>query len=118
MAVWALVEPGERVAVFEEDARIDALSAARLKTLYSDLRNESWSAVLLESGQLVNEVSMICSVSRAIAHALTLYANRAQQGLWAGSRPRALRIRFLLLTLKSTKGYLNLFHPRVLGLGA
>ena len=98
MAVWALVEPGERVAVFEEDARIDALSAARLKTLYSDLRNESWSAVLLESGQLVNEVSMIGSVSRAIAHALTLYANRAQQGLWAGSRPRALRTRYQQLT--------------------
>ena len=26
--------------------------------------------------------------------------------------------RVLLLTLKSTKGYLKLFHPRVLGLGA
>ena len=79
MAVWTLVEPGERVAVFEEDARIDALSAARLKTLYSDLRNESWSAVLLESGQLVNEVSMICSLlsAHAIAHALTQGATRS-----------------------------------------
>ena len=99
MAVWALVEPGERVAVFEEDARIDALSAARLKTLYSDLRNESWSAVLLESGQLVNEVSKAGSVAQA--HALTLYANRAQQGLWAKSRPRALRIRLVSDTARA-----------------
>ena len=100
MAVWALVEPGERVAVFEEDARIDALSAARLKTLYSDLRNESWSAVLLESGQLVNEVSMAGSVAHAVA-CETDSERRAQQGLWGGSRPRALRTRLVSDTARA-----------------
>ena len=34
----------ERVAVFEEDARIDSASAARFKTLYEDLLAEPWYA--------------------------------------------------------------------------
>ena len=32
----------ERVAVFEEDARLDSASAARFKALYKDLSAEPW----------------------------------------------------------------------------
>jgi GR25 family glycosyltransferase involved in LPS biosynthesis len=57
MAVWArfLASPHRTVAVFEEDARLDAHSAEVLWELEQDLihaRLPSWSILMLESGQI------------------------------------------------------------------
>lgn len=57
MAVWArfLASPHSTVAVFEEDARLDAHSGEVLRELEQDLtraRLPSWSILMLESGQI------------------------------------------------------------------
>ena len=51
-AVWRSMREGDTVAVFEEDTRLDALSAARMLAIEQDLANEEWDVVVLETGHL------------------------------------------------------------------
>lgn len=52
MHVWRSIMPDETVAVFEEDALVDILSADRMHTLSLDVKNLGlqWDVFLLESG--------------------------------------------------------------------
>lgn len=51
MQIWQSVLPNEIVAVFEEDAYLDEVSAARMHALSRDLHSIPWDVLLLESGQ-------------------------------------------------------------------
>lgn len=49
--VWQAVQPNETVAVFEEDAYIDLISAQRMHFLSRDMKAiRAWDVLLLESG--------------------------------------------------------------------
>lgn len=52
MAAWRRVRPGEIVAVLEEDALLDLVSAQRIHDLSVDLQDVPWDLLMLESGQL------------------------------------------------------------------
>ena len=52
--VWRGVGVGETVAVFEEDAFIDAVSALRFAMVAEDMRGVAWDLVLLDKGTLVD----------------------------------------------------------------
>lgn len=52
--VWKQVVPGETVAVFEEDAFIDGVSAIRFEMLRNDMRGVTWDLVLLDKGHLID----------------------------------------------------------------
>ena len=49
--VWKRVQPGETIAIFEDDSIIDTTSSERMYNLFYDLRNIEWDILMLESGQ-------------------------------------------------------------------
>ena len=51
-AVWRSMREGDTVAVFEEDARLDALSASRTLAAVRDMAEEPWDLLVLETGHL------------------------------------------------------------------
>ena len=51
MAVWARAG-NETVAVFEEDAVLDRVSALRMGALLEDMTDVRWNLLMLESGHL------------------------------------------------------------------
>ena len=51
-AVWRSMREGDTVAVFEEDASLDALSAARTLAAMRDMEEEPWDLIVLETGHL------------------------------------------------------------------
>lgn len=52
--VWKTIGPSETVAVFEEDAFIDAVSTLRFKMMENDMKGVEWDLVLLDKGQLID----------------------------------------------------------------
>jgi GR25 family glycosyltransferase involved in LPS biosynthesis len=51
-AVWRSMREGDTVAVFEEDARLDALSASRTLAAMRDMSMEPWDIIVLETGHI------------------------------------------------------------------
>jgi len=49
--VWKRVQPGETIAIFEDDSIIDTTSSERMYNLFYDLMNIEWDILMLESGQ-------------------------------------------------------------------
>ena len=56
ISVWRGIAPGETVAVFEEDAHIDSVSAIRLESLGRDMDTleAGWDMIMLDKGQLID----------------------------------------------------------------
>ena len=56
ISVWRGIAPGETVAVFEEDAHIDSVSAIRLEYLGRDMDTVAagWDMIMLDKGQLID----------------------------------------------------------------
>jgi GR25 family glycosyltransferase involved in LPS biosynthesis len=52
MAIWRRVGPNDTVAVFEEDATLDAVSVERMRSVEGDLMRVEWDLVMLESGHI------------------------------------------------------------------
>lgn len=52
--VWKTITPSETVAVFEEDAFFDAVSALRFQMMANDMKGMEWDLVLLDKGQLID----------------------------------------------------------------
>jgi GR25 family glycosyltransferase involved in LPS biosynthesis len=49
--IWKKVQPGETIAIFEDDSIIDTTSSERMSSLSSDLEDIQWDILMLESGQ-------------------------------------------------------------------
>jgi GR25 family glycosyltransferase involved in LPS biosynthesis len=49
--IWQSIKPNETIAVFEEDAYVDFVSAERMYYLSEDMRGVHWDIIILESGQ-------------------------------------------------------------------
>ncbi len=85
--VWRAVLPNETVAVFEEDAYIDRLSAERMHFLSRDMRAiQAWDVLLLESGQRLIATGEWEHIGDFAATCLS--ANRSTKPLctWFGTR--------------------------------
>jgi hypothetical protein len=48
--IWQTIQPNEIIAVFEEDAFLDKVSAERMHALSDDMKEIQWDLILLESG--------------------------------------------------------------------
>lgn len=51
--IWKKINPGETVAVFEEDAYMDKVSSERMYGLSNDIKSREWDVIILESGQII-----------------------------------------------------------------
>ena len=91
VSVWGRVGPNETVAVFEEDAIVDELSAVRLGAVLGDLAGVPWDLLMLESGHLG-----LNGVWRYVGKNAATCADwgsklRAESCSWMGSRGYAIR---------------------------
>lgn len=51
--IWKMVNPGEIIAIFEEDAYFDKVSSERIKGLSLDMQDIPWDILMLESGHII-----------------------------------------------------------------
>ena len=84
-AVWRGMREGDTVAVFEEDARLDASSARRMLAVERDLpHHDDWDLIVLETGHLTTSGAW-----RRMGAVATCAATAACE--WQGSRGYILR---------------------------
>ena len=90
MSVWARAG-NETVAVFEEDAVLDRVSAQRMEALLQDMADVRWNLLMLESGHLGvrGAWAYVGSLAATCADWETLHTGEACN--WMGSRGYLLR---------------------------
>jgi GR25 family glycosyltransferase involved in LPS biosynthesis len=93
IAIWRhllLQEEGEEALILEEDAQLDVVSAQRLTQLLTDVRDEPWDVLLLETGHLT-----VSGATRTVGELGRTWQTPgdATQNRWTGTRGYVLKRR-------------------------
>lgn len=85
--IWKTIQPNETVAIFEEDAYVDMISAQRMHVLYQDIKshNVRWDVLLLESGHNLIASGKWINIGNQTA---TCLYQKSSEGIctWFGTR--------------------------------
>lgn len=120
--LWSKIKADEIVAIFEEDAYVDMVSAERMHVLYQDVarRGEKWDVLLLESGHNliasgrwvnIGELTATCSYHQSSEGLCTWFGTRGYLITYDGAQHLLRYVYPISVQVDSLMGLVASFSP-------